>query len=47
MVEITRELVAYAIIGVVVIVAAPVAVVMLRRRRRVQLRRRGIKRYGH
>ena len=47
MIELSRELVAYAIIGVLVIVAVPTCIVVLRRRRREKLRRRGIKTYGH
>lgn len=47
MFELTRELIAYAIIGLVVIIGAPVMGVMLQRRKREKLRRRGIKRYGH
>lgn len=45
--ELTRELLAYAIIGAVVLIAAPAVIVTLRRRHREKLRRRGIKRYGH
>lgn len=47
MFEITRELVAYAIIGTLLVVAIPTGVVVMRRRRREKLRRRGIKTYGH
>jgi hypothetical protein len=47
MIDVTRELVAYAIIGAVLLVAVPTAVITLRRRHRQKLRRRGIKRYGH
>lgn len=47
MIDVTRELVAYAIIGVVLLIALPAALVVLRRRHREKLRRRGIKRYGH
>ncbi len=47
MIELSRELVAYAIIGVLVIAAVPAGLVALRRRRREKLRRRGIKTYGH
>lgn len=45
--ELSRELVAYAIIGVVLLVGIPAIVVAQRRRRRQKLRRRGIKTYGH
>ncbi|MFK3890646.1 hypothetical protein [Sphingomonas sp. NPDC079357] len=47
MIELSRELVAYAIIGVLVIVAVPTGIVIARKRRREKLRRRGIKTYGH
>ncbi|WP_294196971.1 hypothetical protein [uncultured Sphingomonas sp.] len=47
MIELSRELVAYAIIGVLVIVAVPTGIVVMRKRRREKLRRRGIKTYGH
>lgn len=47
MIELTRELVAYAIIAVIMVVALPVGIVAVRRRRRAKLRRRGIKTYGH
>lgn len=47
MIEITRELAAYAIIGALLVVAIPTGVVVMRRRRREKLRRRGIKTYGH
>lgn len=47
MIELSRELVAYAIIGVLVVVAVPTTIVVLRKRRREKLRRRGIKTYGH
>ena len=47
MIELSRELVAYAIIGVLVIAAVPTGIGVMRRRRREKLRRRGIKTYGH
>ena len=47
MIELSRELVAYAIIGVLVIIAVPTGIVVMRLRRREKLRRRGIKTYGH
>lgn len=47
MLGLTREMIAYAIIGAIMIVGAPVAVSYLKRRRRDKLRRRGIKTYGH
>ncbi len=47
MIELSRELVAYAIIGVLVAMAVPTAIVVMRRRKREKLRRRGIKTYGH
>lgn len=47
MVEISRELIAFAIIGVLAIVGVPWIAMTMRRRHRERLRRRGIKRYGH
>jgi type II secretory pathway pseudopilin PulG len=47
MIELSRELVAYAIIGVLVVVAIPTVAIVMRRRKREKLRRRGIKTYGH
>jgi hypothetical protein len=47
MIEVTRELVAYAILGVMVAVAIPLAIVARRRRHRRKLRLRGDKRFGH
>jgi hypothetical protein len=47
MVDLTREMIAYAIIGAIIIVAAPTGMAYLRRRKRDRLRRRGIKTYGH
>ncbi|MBB4086005.1 hypothetical protein ACLN6N_14915 [Sphingomonas carotinifaciens] len=47
MFEITREIVAYGIIGGIVVLGAPFVVATLRKRHRDKLRRRGIKRYGH
>lgn len=47
MIELTREMVAYAIIGVVLLVAIPAGVTFGQRRKRAKLRRRGIKTYGH
>ncbi len=43
----SRELLAYAIIGIVVLIGAPLLGVVLHRRKRRKLRQRGIKRYGH
>ncbi len=45
--DIEREFVAYAIIGAIVVVAIPAIIIGMRRRRRQNLRRRGIKTYGH
>lgn len=45
--DITRELLAYAIIGVVLSIGGPALGIMLHRRKRRKLRQRGIKRYGH
>ena len=45
--DLSRELLAYAIIGVVLLIGGPAFGVMLHRRKRRKLRQRGIKRYGH
>ncbi len=45
--EISREVVAYAIIGFVLLIGIPTIAISLRKRRRQKLRRRGIKTYGH
>lgn len=45
--DLSRELLAYAIIGVVVLIGAPLVGLILHRRKRRRLRLRGIKRYGH
>lgn len=45
--DLSRELLAYAIIGLVILIGAPSLGVMLHRRKRRRLRQRGIKRYGH
>lgn len=45
--DLTREFLAYAIIGVVALIVIPWAIIAYRRRQRDRLRRRGIKRYGH
>jgi LPXTG-motif cell wall-anchored protein len=47
MIDITRETVAYLIMGMAALVGLPLLFLRLRRRRREKLRRRGIKRYGH
>ncbi|MEP9404194.1 hypothetical protein [Sphingomonas sp. VNH70] len=47
MIELTREALAYTIMGGVLLLAAPWCLVTLRRRQRRKLRQRGIKRYGH
>ena len=47
MFEFSREMIAYAIIGVILLTGTPLTVALLRRRQRERLRRRGIKRYGH
>ncbi len=43
----SRELIAYAIIGIVLLIGGPALGVMLHRRKLRKLRQRGIKRYGH
>ena len=45
--DLSRELLAYATIGVVLLLGGPALGVMLHRRKRRKLRQRGIKRYGH
>ncbi len=45
--DLSRELVAYAIIGVIALIAIPTIAITMRNRRRQKLRRRGIKTYGH
>jgi hypothetical protein len=45
--DLSREFLAYAIIGVVALIVIPWAIVAYRRRQRRRLRQRGIKRYGH
>lgn len=45
--DLSRELLACAIIGVVLLIGGPALGVMLHRRKRRKLRQRGIKRYGH
>ncbi len=45
--DITRELVAYGLIGLIAVVALPWIGVTMNRRKREKLRRRGIKTYGH
>lgn len=45
--DVSRELLAYAIICTVLLIGVPALGVMLRRRKRRKLRQRGIKRYGH
>lgn len=45
--DLSRELIAYAIIGVVLLIGGPALGIMLQRRKRRKLRQRGIKRYGH
>jgi hypothetical protein len=47
MIDLTREMIAYALIGGSAAIGAIYATAALRRRRRVLLRRQGIKRYGH
>jgi len=47
MIELTRELLAYTIMGGVFLLAAPWVAVILHRRQRRKLRQRGVKRYGH
>ncbi len=45
--DVSREVLAYAILAIVAIVTLPWLAILLRRRHRDKLRRRGIKRYGH
>ncbi|WP_156347821.1 MULTISPECIES: hypothetical protein [unclassified Sphingomonas] len=45
--DVSRELLAYAIIGIVLLIGGPALGVVLHRRKRRKLRQRGIKRYGH
>ncbi|MGW8192406.1 hypothetical protein [Sphingomonas hankookensis] len=45
--DLSRELLAYGIIGVVLLIGLPALGIMLHRRKRRKLRQRGIKRYGH
>ena len=45
--NLSRELLAYGIIGLVVLIGTPVLGVVLHRRNRRRLRQRGIKKYGH
>jgi hypothetical protein len=45
--DLSREFLAYAIIGVVALIVIPWAIIAYRRRQRRRLRQRGIKRYGH
>lgn len=47
MLELSRETIAFGIIGVLLVVGAPWLGYTLRRRKRERLRRRGIKTYGH
>lgn len=47
MIEISREMIAYGLMGLIVAVAIPIAGMAMTRRKRDKLRRRGIKRYGH
>jgi len=45
--EISRELIAYGMIGLIVVALVPWLVMTREKRRRERLRRRGDKRYGH
>ena len=45
--EFTREMIAYAIMGMILLIAIPSIAIGMRNQRRQKLRRRGIKRYGH
>lgn len=47
MFDVSRELIAYGLIGLLVVILAPWLAAVLLRRRRDRLRRRGVKRYGH
>jgi hypothetical protein len=46
-IDISRDMIAYALIGLTVVIAIPVITTVVQRRKRDKLRRRGIKRYGH
>lgn len=46
-VDSTREMIAYGLIGLIVLISVPVLVSAYSRRKREKLRRQGIKRYGH
>jgi hypothetical protein len=43
----TREIIAYGLIGLVLAVGMPVSLITWQRYRRRKLRRQGIKRHGH
>lgn len=45
--DVSRELVAYGIIGSLLLIGIPALAIGMRNRRRQKLRRRGIKTYGH
>ncbi len=45
--NLTREILAYAIIGGILLIVIPWTIIAYRRRQRRRLRQRGIKRYGH
>lgn len=47
MFELSREVIAYMIVGALVVIGLPWLRYTLRRRRRERLRRRGVKTYGH
>lgn len=47
MIEMSREMVAYGIVGIACVVGLPWLTYATRRRKREKLRRRGIKTYGH
>ena len=47
MIDLTREMIAYGIIGAVLLIGAPWTIYALRQRKRTKLRRRGVKTYGY
>ena len=47
MVDLSREMIAYTLMGLIGMLALPWFGIALRRRHRDKLRRRGIKRFGH
>lgn len=47
MIELSRQMVAYGIIGLAFVIGLPWIAYVLRNRKRASLRRRGVKTYGH